>query len=102
MNAKQTILLVDDSEDDLLLMKHAFQAADFKPAVRTVNNAEDAIAYLTGDGLYGHRDKYPLPTVMLLDLNMPRMTGFDLLSWVRRQPLMKRLSIIVFSASARP
>ena len=102
MDEKQTILLVDDSEDDLLLMKHACEAAHFKPSVRTVGNGEEALAYLQGAGVFGDRTKFPLPTVMLLDLNMPKVNGYDVLAWVRTQPVLKRLSIIFFSASARP
>ena len=102
MNANQTILLVDDSEDDTVLMKHACQAAQFKPSVQTVSNGAEAIAYLKGEGSYADRGKFPLPTVMLLDLNMPKVSGFDVLTWVRMQPGLKRLSIIVFSASSRP
>jgi CheY-like chemotaxis protein len=101
MDQKQTILLVDDSEDDLSLMKHACQAAHFKPSVQTLSNGEEAITYLKGEGIYVDRAKFPLPTVMLLDLNMPRVSGFDVLAWVRTQPVLKRLSIIVFSASSR-
>jgi len=101
MNEKQTILLVDDSEDDVLLMKHACEAAHFKPSVQTLSNGEEAMAYLKGEGVYTNRAKFPLPTVMLLDLNMPRVSGFDVLTWVRTQPVLKRLSIIVFSASSR-
>jgi|SRR5882672_4189426 len=101
MNEKQTILLVDDNEDDILLMKHACQAAHFKPSVHPISNGEEAISYLKGEGLYIDRTIFPLPTVMLLDLNMPRVSGFDVLAWVRTQPMLKRLSIIVFSASAR-
>ena len=101
MNEKQTILLVDDSEDDIVLMKHAFQAAHFKPSVQTASDGEEAIAYLKGDGAWADRDEFPLPTVMLLDLNMPKANGFEVLAWVRTQPVLKRLTIIVFSASAR-
>ncbi len=101
MDPKHTILLVDDSDDDILLMKHACQAAQFKPVVQTVSSGEEAIAYLKGEGEYAQRAKFPLPTVMLLDLNMPRVDGFEVLTWVRTQPILKRLSIIVFSASAR-
>ena len=102
MEREHTILLVDDSDDDLLLMKHALQAAQFKPFVRSASNGEEAIAYLKGEGPYAQREKYPLPIVMLLDLNMPRINGYEVLAWVRSQPILKRLSIIVFSASARP
>ena len=101
MNEKQTILLVDDSENDLLLMRAAFKRADFNCSLQEVQNGEEAIAYLQGDVPYRDRSLFPLPTVMLLDLNMPRKDGFDVLNWVRTQPGLKRLSIIVLTASIR-
>jgi CheY-like chemotaxis protein len=101
MNERQTILLVDDSENDLALMRIAFKKAGFNSPLQEVHNGEEAIAYLKGDGPYSDRDKFPLLTVMLLDLNMPMKNGFDVLTWVRTQPALKRLSIIVLSASMR-
>jgi CheY-like chemotaxis protein len=101
MNEKQTILLVDDSDDDVSLMKHACRSAHFKASLQTVNNGEEAIAYLKGEGVFANRDKFPLPTVMLLDLNMPKVNGFGVLTWVRTQPGLKRLSIIILTASSR-
>ena len=103
MTNQQTILLVDDSENDLVLMKMAFQKADFKIPLQIVNNGEEAIAYLSGDGRYSNRAKFPLPAVILLDLNMPMKNGFDVLDWLRSQPLLpKRISTIVLTASVRP
>jgi CheY-like chemotaxis protein len=102
MNARQTILLVDDSENDIFLMRTAFKKAEFNTALQEVHNGEEAIAYLKGDGVYGDRNNYPLPSVILLDLNMPMKNGFDVLSWVRTQPAFKRLSIIILTASSRP
>ena len=101
MSQSQTILLVDDSENDLALMRVAFKKAHCSLPLQEVRNGEEAIAYLGGEGLYGDREKFPLPTLVLLDLNMPRRDGFDVLSWVRAQPFLKRLSIIVWTASAR-
>lgn len=101
MNNKQTILLADDSENDLLLMREAFKMAGCDIPVQEVHNGEEAIAYLTGDGPYCDRNKFPLPTVMLLDLNMPKSSGFDVLAWVRAQPGLKRLAIFILTASAR-
>ena len=101
MNERQTILLVDDSEDDIFLMRMAFKKAEFNPPLQEVHNGEEAIAYLKGDGIYGNRDQYPLPAVMLLDLNMPMKNGFDVVAWVRAQPAFNRLSIIVLTASTR-
>jgi CheY-like chemotaxis protein len=101
MNEQQTILLVDDGEDDLMLLREAFTQAGCKHPLREVHNGEEAMAYLQGEGPYADRNKFPLPIVMLLDLNMPKMNGFDVLEWVRIQPALKRLMIIVMTASMR-
>ena len=101
MNDYQTILLVDDSVNDLMLLRLAFQKAEFKNQLQIVHNGEDAIAYLKGEGDYSDRSQYPLPAVMLLDLNMPMKNGFDVLAWVRAQPVLKRLTIIILTASMR-
>ena len=101
MNEKRTILMVDDSEDNLFLMRAAFEMAKCDNPLQEVHNGEEAIAYLKGDGAYSDRKKHPLPNVMLLDLNMPRKSGFDVLAWVRAQPVLKRLAIIVLTASMR-
>ena len=102
MNESQTILLVDDSKNDIFMLRRAFKKAEFNTLLQEVHNGDQAIAYLAGEGIYGDRDQYPLPAVMLLDLNMPMKNGFDVLSWVRAQPVFKRLSIIIVSASLRP
>ena len=102
MNERETILLVDDSENDLLIMRAAFDIAKCDAPLQQVRNGEQAIAYLTGEGLYSDRGKFPLPIVMLLDLNMPRKNGFDVIAWVRSQPVLKRLAIVVLTASMRP
>jgi CheY-like chemotaxis protein len=101
VNEQQTILLVDDSENDLVLMRAAFKMAECKIPLQEVRNGEEAIAYLKGEGPYRDRNKFPLPTVMLLDLNMAKKNGFDVLAWVRAQPVLKRLAIIILTASMR-
>ena len=101
MPQRQTILLVDDSENDLFLMHLAFKKASCSAPLQEVRNGEEAIAYLSGDGLYADRNKFPLPTMMILDLNMPKKDGFDVLVWVRAQPILKRLAIIILTASTR-
>ena len=101
MNEQQTILLVDDSKIDLVLMGTAFKKAKCNNPLQEVHDGEEAIAYLKGDGPYSDRNKFPLPAVMLLDLNMPKKNGFDVLAWVRAQPVLKRLAIVILSASAR-
>ena len=102
MIERQTILLVDDSENDIFLMRMAFKRAEFNSPLQEVHNGEEAIAYLKGEGLYGDRNQHPLPSVVLMDLNMPMKTGFEVLGWLREHPAFKRLSIIILTASMRP
>ncbi|MBA3352697.1 MAG: response regulator [Blastocatellia bacterium] len=101
MNEQQTILLVDDSESDIFLLCKAFSKAEFNPSVQEVHNGEEAIAYLAGEGAYTDRAKFPLPTIMLLDLNMPMKNGFAVLAWLRTQPGLKRLTVVIMTASMR-
>jgi len=103
MNLKPTILLVDDSEDDLFMMRMAFKkAASNCFVLREAGNGEEAIAYISGEGKYADRLEFPYPTVMLIDLNMPLKDGFEVLAWLHSQPQLKRISVIVLSASSRP
>ncbi len=101
MNEPQTFLLVDDSVDNLFLMRAAFKMAKCHHPLQEVHDGEEAIAYLNGEGPYGDRKIFPLPTVMLLDLNMPKKGGFEVLEWVRAQPVLKRLTVIILTASTR-
>ena len=102
MNDKQTILLVDDSENDLLLMRAAFAKSGFDTPLQEVHSGEEAIAYLRGEGSFGDRSRFPIPVVILLDLNMPMKNGFDVLAWLKTQPTLRHLPIIILTASARP
>jgi CheY-like chemotaxis protein len=101
MSHRNAILLVDDSENDLALMRAAFEKAECNIPRHEVHNGEEAIAYLKGEAAYSARNVFPLPTVMILDLNMPRKNGFEVLAWVRAQPVLKRLRIVVLTASTR-
>ncbi len=101
MNENQTILLVDDSENDLCLVRVAFESAGLKQTVQEVHNGDEAIAYLQGDAPFEDRTKFPLPVAILLDLNMPMRNGFQVLEWLRAQPGLKRLTVIILTASLR-
>jgi CheY-like chemotaxis protein len=96
------VLLVDDSENDMLLMSTVFQRSGFVQPLQFARDGEDAIAYLRGDGRYADRHRYPLPTTVLLDLNMPRKNGFEVLEWLRQQPELRRLRVYILTASSRP
>src|SRR5438046_8644154 len=99
MEPKKPILLVDDSKTDLDLIVSAFQKAQFKNPLQMVRNGEEAIAYLKGDAPYSDRNKFPLPGAMLLDLKMPKKNGFDVLSWWRTQSGLRRITVIILTAS---
>ncbi len=96
------VLLVDDSVNDTLLMRTVFDRAGFVEPLRFARDGDEAIAYLRGDGTFADRKKFPFPTVVLLDLNMPRKNGFEVLEWIRQQPALKRLRVYPLSASSRP
>src|SRR6266566_3274226 len=93
------ILIVEDREDDILLIQKAFQRAKIATARQIVRDGEEAIAYLSGSGKYSQRNEYPLPWLVLLDLKMPRVDGFEVLKWIRSQPELNRLVVVVLTSS---
>lgn len=101
MNTTGTFLLVDDSEDDLYLFRAACQMAGLRNPLQEVHDGEDAVAYLKGEPPFNNRALHPLPMLMLLDLKMPRKDGFEVLEWLRKQPVLRRLPVFVLSASLR-
>ena len=95
-----TILLADDSEDDIVLISHAFEQGGIANPLAVVRDGEEAIAYLKGEEQYGDRALYPLPALVLLDLKMPRTDGFEVLRWMRLQPNFIALPVIVLTNSS--
>lgn len=95
----RSILLVEDSPDDALLVQRAFRKLGGETRIRLVENGEKAVAYLGGEGDYADRIRFPLPDLMLLDLKLPRRSGFEVLEWLRGQPGLKRLPVVVFTGS---
>lgn len=100
MLSDQFILLVEDDTNDVLLIKRAFKKAGLEQVLKVVQNGEQAVAYLLGEGMYGDRQRFPLPFLMLLDLKMPGLDGFGVLQWVRGKPELKRLLIVVLTSSS--
>jgi len=101
MTADPIVLLVDDSANDARLMAMVFERAAFDQPLRFVTSGEEAIAYLQGEGRYRNRVEFPLPAVVLLDLNMPRKNGLEVLAWIRRQPGFGQICVYILSASSR-
>src|SRR5215831_10465162 len=99
-NGAFEILLVDDSADDAFFVRKALEKARMGKSCSVVENGEEAIKYLRGEGKYANRREFPFPTVILSDLKMPRMNGFELLRWVRQHPECAVIPTILFTSSA--
>jgi CheY-like chemotaxis protein len=93
------ILLVEDNPDDVLLLRRALTAAAVPAPVAVVRDGREARDYLAGDGIFANRVQHPLPVLMLLDLQLPHFSGFAVLEWLRAQPGLKRLPVIVLTSS---
>jgi CheY-like chemotaxis protein len=95
------ILLVEDNEDDVFMMKRAFRKAHIPNALQAVGDGVAALEYLEGRGKYADRAKFPFPLILFLDLNMPRKSGLEVIEYIRKQPALRTLVINVLSSSTR-
>lgn len=93
------ILLVEDSADDAQLIARAFERVGVQNPVRRLHNGEEAMTYLAGIGKYADRVQNPIPAVILLDLNLPKFNGYQLMVWLRTQPELKRIPVVVLTES---
>jgi CheY-like chemotaxis protein len=94
-----TVLHVDDDPNDTTLLQAAARRAGASFVLFNVEDGEQAIAYLSGCGQFSDRDTYPLPALIVLDLKMPRTTGFEILKWVREHHELGDLPVLVLSGS---
>ena len=99
MDDERVILYVEDSADDRFLFQKAAELAHVEFVVRTVEHGREAIDYLRGSARFGNRNAFPFPDLVLLDLKMPVMDGFDFLHWMREQSTHKNLPVVVFTSS---
>src|SRR6476661_7043643 len=99
MQEQAVILLAEDREDDICLIRKAFQSAYVTNPLHVVRDGEEAIDYLKGAGKYVNRDEFPLPALLLLDLKMPKVDGFEVVKWIRQQPGLSALRIVVLTNS---
>ncbi len=96
------VLVAEDDPSDVFFLKRAFQMAGVPASLQFVRDGQEAIDYLDGENRFADRNTYPLPDLMLLDLKMPRLDGFDVLNWLRQQPGLKRLLVTVLTSSDHP
>ena len=102
MRAPVSILVADDDADDKLLLQLAVKRSNLNLLLQTVEDGEKAVDYLLGRNGFENRNTHPFPNFVLLDLKMPRMNGFDVLDFVKKQHGLRQLTIIVFSSSNDP
>lgn len=97
----QIVLLVEDGADDALFLKRAFAKAHAPYGLTIVTGGREAIGYLSGQDKYSDREAYPLPRLILLDLSLPDLPGFEVLRWIRQQPALVQLLVIVLTSSGQ-
>lgn len=102
MIAHPTILIAEDTESDRMLIQLGFEKAGFPFALQFVPDGICATEYLDGVGIYASRAKFPNPVILLTDLKMPRMGGFELLEWVRGHKTWQNLPVIIVTGSNQP
>lgn len=98
-SSSATILLVEDDENDVILIRRAFQKVGIDGQVHRVGDGDAAVAYLAGTGEYADRARYPRPNAVLLDLKLPRRSGLEVLTWARQEERLNHLPIIVLTSS---
>src|SRR6267378_4101522 len=91
------ILLVDDSPDDLLLLTYALEGVPSLDLVGELRDGIETIYYLNGDGKYSDRARFPLPDVLILDLRMPWLSGFQVLQWIKTHGVNVRVMALTGS-----
>ena len=93
------ILLVEDNYDDILLIRRAFRKAGIAPPMSIVADGDQAVAYLAREGEYADTERFPVPMLVLLDLKLPRRSGLEVLAWLRQQPELRRMLVVVLTSS---
>ncbi len=96
------ILVVEDNDDHVFILRRAFNKARIADQVQVAGTGEDAIAYLGGTGRYSDCHQYPLPSMVLLDLKLPGISGFEVLKWIRQHPGLKLMRVAMLTSSDLP
>jgi CheY-like chemotaxis protein len=99
MNTLAQILLVEDNRMDVELTLDAFQEAKLLNTVHVAPNGQDALDYLYGNGIYTDRNANSLPSLILLDLKLPGIDGFDVLRQIKSTPVLRRIPVIILTSS---
>lgn len=98
---RASILIVDDSHEDKYFLLWALKTLDLNNPIHVLSSGEEAISYLSSKPPFEDRMRFPIPHLMLLDLKMPNVDGFEVLQWLKTQPALDGLHVVVFSGSNR-
>jgi len=94
----KSVLYVEDEENDIFFVRLAFRRAGLTASLHVATDGREAVDFLSASD----RERFPLPSLVLLDLNLPVMSGWDVLRWIRAQPPLKDLPVVVLSSSIQP
>ena len=97
-----TVLLVEDDLNDIFLVKRAFKQANIPNPLQVATDGVEAVQYLIGEGRFTNRKLHPLPHLIIMDLKMPRKTGLEVLEWLKKDGLLRRIPVVIVSSSDQP
>lgn len=93
------VLLVEDNPDDVFFLERALEKSGLGWSLRVVTDGQEALDYLSGSKTFADRAQHPLPDLILLDLKLPYVSGFEVLGWIREQPGLRGLPVVILTSS---
>ena len=102
MDRNLTILIAEDNQDDAFFLERACRKIGLKNPVQILTDGAEVIDYLKAAGKYENRSEYPFPSVMFIDVKMPRVNGFEVLKWLQENQHCKVIPTMMFSSSEQP
>ena|ERR1700722_5866875 len=96
------ILLVEDTEDDVFIMRQVLKKLPLKYRMHLAEDGRQALDYLQGIGKYADRAIYPFPSIIFLDLKLPKVNGFEVLTWISERPIIREIPVVMLTSSPEP